>query len=36
MPRIFGVDIPKNKKIRIALSYVYGIGQVRALEILKK
>ena len=35
MPRIFGVDIPKNKKIKISLCYIYGIGQVRALEILK-
>jgi len=35
MPRIFGVDIPKNKKIKISLCYVYGIGQVRALDILK-
>jgi len=34
MPRIFGVDIPKNKKIRVSLCYVYGIGPVRALEIL--
>ncbi|MBU1113114.1 MAG: 30S ribosomal protein S13 [Candidatus Omnitrophica bacterium] len=36
MPRIFGVDIPKNKKIKISLRYVYGIGPVRALEILNK
>ena len=35
MPRIFGVDIPKNKQIKIALRYVYGIGPCKALEILK-
>lgn len=35
MPRIFGVDIPKNKKIKIALRYIYGIGPVIALLILK-
>lgn len=34
MPRIFGVDIPKNKKIKIALRYIYGIGPVIALKIL--
>lgn len=34
MPRIFGVDIPKNKKIRVSLCYIYGIGPVRSLEIL--
>lgn len=36
MPRIFGVDIPKDKKIKIALRYVYGIGPTRALTILKE
>ena len=34
MPRIFGVDIPKNKKIKIALRYIYGIGPEIALQIL--
>jgi len=34
MPRIFGVDIPKNKHIQIALRYVYGIGPSRAQAIL--
>ncbi len=36
MPRIFGVDIPKNKKIKVSLRYIYGIGPVRALEILRQ
>ncbi len=35
MPRIAGVDIPNEKRIEIALSYIYGIGPARAKEILK-
>lgn len=35
MPRIVGVDIPKEKKIGVALSYIYGIGQNNAKTILK-
>lgn len=35
MPRIMGVDIPTNKKIKISLTYIYGIGQATALEILE-
>ncbi|MFA6281891.1 MAG: 30S ribosomal protein S13 [Candidatus Omnitrophota bacterium] len=34
MPRILGVDIPKEKKIRIALPYLYGIGQTNVLKVL--
>jgi small subunit ribosomal protein S13 len=36
MARIAGIDIPKNKKGRIALTYIYGIGVTRAEEILEK
>ena len=36
MPRIIGVDIPEKKKLKISLTYVFGIGQHRALEICKK
>ncbi len=36
MPRIIGVDIPANKRIDIALRYVYGIGPVNAKDILVK
>jgi small subunit ribosomal protein S13 len=36
MPRILGVDIPADKRIDIALRYLYGIGPVNALEILKR
>lgn len=36
MPRITGVNIPENKQIRIALTYIYGVGQTLASEILEK
>lgn len=36
MARIAGVDIPKNKRIEIGLTYIYGIGRSHANEILKK
>ena len=35
MPRVAGVDIPNDKRICIALRYIYGIGPTKALEILK-
>ena len=35
MPRIMGVDIPKEKRIEAALQYVYGVGPKRALDILR-
>ena len=34
MARIAGVDLPRNKQARIALTYIYGIGNPRALTIL--
>lgn len=36
MPRIAGRDIPENKKIGVALTYLYGIGPALSEEILKK
>lgn len=36
MARIAGVDIPKNKRGVIALTYIFGIGKSRAVEILGK
>jgi len=36
MPRIVGVDIPKEKRIEIALTYIHGIGRASANKILKK
>lgn len=34
MPRIAGVDIPENKKVNIALTYIYGIGRSNVASIL--
>ncbi len=36
MPRILGVDIPGEKRIDIALRYIYGIGPVNAREVLAR
>lgn len=36
MARIAGVDLPRRKRMDIALTYIYGIGRSRALEILQK
>ena len=35
MPRIVGVDIPKEKRVEIALGYIYGIGRSLSNKILK-
>ena len=35
MARIAGVDLPRNKRIEIALTYIYGIGKSRARQILE-
>jgi len=34
--RIAGVDLPKNKRMEIALTYIYGIGRSKSQEILEK
>lgn len=36
MPRIAGIDLPRDKRVEIALTYIFGIGRPTALEILKK
>ncbi len=36
MARIAGVDLPKNKRMEIALTYIYGIGRSKAREILEE
>ena len=36
MARIAGIDLPRNKRIEIALTYVFGIGRTRATEICGK
>jgi small subunit ribosomal protein S13 len=33
--RLAGVDLPKNKRMEIALTYIYGIGPTKAKQILK-
>ena len=34
MARIEGVDLPRNKRVEIGLTYIYGIGRTRARDIL--
>jgi len=34
MARLSGVDLPRDKRVEIALTYIYGIGRTRALETL--
>ncbi|MBN2693943.1 30S ribosomal protein S13 [bacterium] len=36
MARLFGVDLPKNKRMEIALTYIYGIGRSSAQKILSE
>ena len=36
MARIQGVDLPRNKRIEVALTYIYGIGLTRSQEILRE
>lgn len=36
MARIAGVDLPKNKRMEIALTYIYGIGKTKSREILQE
>lgn len=36
MARIAGVDLPRDKRVEIALTYIYGIGRSRAQDVLKE
>ena len=36
MARIAGIDIPREKRVEVALTYIYGIGLTRAQSILEK
>lgn len=36
MARIAGIDLPKNKRMEIALTYIYGIGRTSARKILEE
>ena len=35
MARLVGVDLPRNKRLEIALTYIYGIGPARSKKILE-
>ena len=35
MARISGIDLPRDKRIEVALTYIYGIGSARASQVLK-
>lgn len=34
MPRIAGVDLPRDKRVEIGLTYIYGVGRSRSSEVL--
>ena len=36
MARIAGIDLPRNKRVEIALTYIYGIGRTTAARVLKE
>ncbi len=36
MPRVIGIDIPDNKRLEIALTYLYGVGRALSNEIIEK
>ena len=36
MPRVIGIDIPDNKRLEIALTYIYGVGKALSNEIIEK
>ncbi len=36
MPRIIGIDIPKNKRLLISLTYIYGVGRAKSGEIIQR
>lgn len=36
MARLVGVDLPREKRLEVALTYIYGIGRTRAIETLKQ
>jgi small subunit ribosomal protein S13 len=36
MARIAGVDIPRNKRLEIAITYIYGIGRSNGVEVIRR
>ncbi|WP_035697967.1 30S ribosomal protein S13, partial [Glycomyces tenuis] len=35
MARLVGVDLPRDKRLEIALTYIYGVGRTRSLETIE-
>lgn len=35
MARVMGIDLPRNKRVEVALTYIFGIGKSRSAEICK-
>jgi small subunit ribosomal protein S13 len=35
MARLVGVDLPRDKRIEVALTYIFGVGRTRALKTLE-
>lgn len=36
MPRVIGIDIPDNKRLEVALTYIYGVGRKLSNQIIEK
>lgn len=36
MPRVIGIDIPGNKRLEVALTYIYGVGRAVSSQIIEK
>ena len=36
MARLVGVDLPRDKRLEVALTYIYGVGRTRAIETLRE
>lgn len=36
MPRVIGIDIPNKKRLCISLTYLYGLGRAKALEVIQR
>ena len=36
MARLVGVDLPREKRLEVALTYIFGIGRTRSLQILQE
>ena len=36
MPRVIGIDIPGKKRLVISLTYIFGVGPARSIEVIRK